>query len=86
MLVVATFPIIDRNDCLLRDIQKASKDSRCHMYAAITFRRPIFSDYVEYLSHSGASEHRAQLANLFRQAGFRGESGQSPLPMERSMG
>lgn len=42
MLVVATFPIIDRNDCLLRDFQNASKGSRRHMYAAITFRRPIF--------------------------------------------
>lgn len=42
MLVVAIFPIIDWNDCLLRDFQNVSKGSRRHMYAAITFRRPIF--------------------------------------------
>lgn len=58
--------------------------------AATCTRRSLFdgryAEYVEYLSHSGASEHRAQLAKLFRQAGFRGEFGQTPLPMERSMG
>lgn len=42
MLVVATFPIIDWNDCLLRHFQNVSKGSHRHMYAAITFRRPIF--------------------------------------------
>lgn len=42
MLVVASLPIIDWNDCLLRDFQNVSKGARRHMYAAITFQRPIF--------------------------------------------
>ncbi|MCK1310860.1 hypothetical protein [Bradyrhizobium sp. 45] len=42
MLVVATLPIIDWNDCLLRDFQNVSKGARRHMYAAITFQRAIF--------------------------------------------
>ncbi|MGY8684039.1 PLP-dependent aminotransferase family protein [Bradyrhizobium sp. UFLA05-153] len=35
-----------------------------------TFPTADISDYVGYLSHSGVSEHREQLANLFREAGF----------------
>ncbi|UPJ61950.1 hypothetical protein [Bradyrhizobium sp. 192] len=42
MLVVATLPIVDWNDCLLRDFQNVSKGARRHMYTAITFGRPIF--------------------------------------------
>ncbi|MGV7214868.1 aminotransferase-like domain-containing protein [Bradyrhizobium sp. UFLA05-112] len=35
-----------------------------------TFPTADISDYVGYLSHSGVSEHREQLANLFRETGF----------------
>jgi len=55
MLVMATLPIIDWNDCLLRDLQSVSKGTRAHMYAAIMMIDPFacWEDLAESLKNAG---------------------------------
>ncbi|WP_235940578.1 MULTISPECIES: hypothetical protein [Bradyrhizobium] len=55
MLVMATLPIIDWNDCLLRDLQNVSKGTRGHIYAAIMMIDPFacWEDFAESLKNAG---------------------------------
>lgn len=55
MLVMATLPIIDWNDCLLRDLQNVPKATRAHMYAAIMMIDPFacWEDFAELLQNAG---------------------------------
>ncbi|MET4323486.1 hypothetical protein [Bradyrhizobium sp. RT5a] len=55
MLVMATLPIIDWNDCLLRDLKNAPKRGRAHMYAAIMMLDPFayWDDLAELLRDAG---------------------------------
>ncbi|WP_024512705.1 hypothetical protein [Bradyrhizobium sp. ARR65] len=55
MLVMATLPILDWNDSLLRDLQHAPKGKRAHIYAAIMMIDPFacWEDIAESLKNAG---------------------------------
>ncbi|MCK1289287.1 MULTISPECIES: hypothetical protein [unclassified Bradyrhizobium] len=57
ILVMATLPIIDWNDCLLRGLQNVSEITRAHTYAAIMMIDPFacWEDVAEALKKAGVS-------------------------------
>ncbi|WP_407175406.1 hypothetical protein [Bradyrhizobium sp. STM 3562] len=55
MLVMATLPIVDWNESLLRDLQHVPKGTRAHLYAAIMMIDPFacWEDITESLKNAG---------------------------------
>ncbi|MET4261439.1 hypothetical protein ABIC09_006407 [Bradyrhizobium sp. S3.12.5] len=55
MLVMTTLPIIDWNDCLLRDLQTVPKGRHTDIYAAIMMIDPFacWEDFAEALKNAG---------------------------------
>lgn len=57
MLVVATLPVIDWNDCLLRDLRRIHTSASAHVYAALVMIDPFacWEDFADLLKGAGIS-------------------------------
>lgn len=57
MLVMATLPVIDWNDCLLRELHRLRKKTSVHVYAAMVMIDPFacWEDFADLLKDAGIS-------------------------------